>query len=62
MNMYNTFIHFYSVVLFLGQSLPKTPRSLNVLDLFSWGSVEENFLSDRSWALFCFFDIPCFLE
>ena len=57
--------HFYSFLfscLFLVQSLPKTPGSLNVLDLVSWGSVKENFLSDRSWALFCFFDIPCFLE
>ena len=57
--------HFYSFLfscLFLVQSLPKTPGSLNVLDLVSWGSVKENFLSDRSWALFCFFDIPYFLE
>ena len=57
--------HFYSFLfscLFLVQSLPKTPGSLNVLDLVSWGSIKENFLSDRSWALFCFFDIPYFLE
>ena len=57
--------HFYSFLfscLFLVQSLPKTPGSLNVLDLVSWGSIKENFLSDRSWALFFFFDIPYFLE
>ena len=55
-------LQFLFSCLFLVHSLPKTPGSLNVLDLVSWGSVKENFLSDRSWALFCFFDIPCFLE
>ena len=55
-------LQFLFSCLFLVHSLPKTPGSLNVLDLVSWGSVQENFLSDRSWALFCFFDIPYFLE
>ena len=55
-------LQFLFSCLFLVHSLPKTPGSLNVLDLVSWGSVKENFLSDHSWALFCFFDIPYFLE
>ena len=55
-------LQFLFSCLFLVHSLPKTPGSLNVLDLVSWGSVKENFLSDRSWALSCFFDIPYFLE
>ena len=57
--------HFYSFLfscLFFSTVFTQNAWILECFGFSFLGSVKENFLSDRSWALFCFFDIPYFLE